>query len=153
MSSENYEKDLLTGLAQMIADSSIAVYRPTGVYSSDETAIVFGGYPQSPDRCVVLNFTPVTDATMISMGRGILEIHSRGIAGDPFGPSDIAVPVFELIHNLRDWTFGTAHIIQCLRDHVAPLEQDAAKRGKRSDIYFVDYDSPSSANRTDGGWD
>ena len=149
----SYEKDLLTGIAQMISDSSIAVYKPAGAYDAAETGVVFGGWPQSPDACVVLNYTPVTDATMVPMGKGILEVHSRGSAGDPFGATEIASPIFDLIHGMTDHWFGSAHIIQLLRDHVAPLEMDASKRYKRVDIYYVDVDAPSTVNRPSNGWD
>jgi hypothetical protein len=147
----SYEKDLLTGIAQMISDSSIAVYRPVGAYDPAENAIVFGDYPTSPDQCVVLNYTPVTDATMIPMGRGILEVHCRGAQGDPFGATEPAVAIFELLHGMRNQPFGTANVIQLLRDHTAPLEQDTSRRSKRVDIYFVDVDAPPTANRPDGG--
>lgn len=145
----SYEKDFLTGIAQMIADNGIASYKPSGVYSAAETAIVFGGWPQAPDRCITLNYTPVTDQTMAAFGRGILDIGYRGAAGDPFGPSDMAVPVFELIHGMRQHTLGTSHVIQILRDHVAPMESDGNRRNKRFDLYYVDLASPPTEHRTD----
>ncbi len=148
----SYEKDFLTGLAQMISDSSIAVYRPTGAYAAGERAVVFGGWPQAPDACIVLNYTPVTDGVQVPMGKGILEVHSRGVPGDPFGPSDLAIPVFDLIHNMQNQTFGTSHVIQILRDHVAPLEQDAVKRFRRVDIYYADLDAPGTPNRPSAGY-
>jgi len=148
----SYEKDFLTGLAQMISDSSIAVYRPTGAYAAGERAVVFGGWPQAPDACIVLNYTPVTDGVMVPMGRGILEVHSRGRQGDPFGPGELAIPVFDLIHNMQNQTFGTSHVVQILRDHVAPLEQDALKRFRRVDIYYADLDAPGTTNRPSAGY-
>ncbi|MCP1414406.1 hypothetical protein [Paenarthrobacter sp. A20] len=145
----SYEKDFLTGIAQMIADNGIATYKPSGAYSAGQTGIVFGGWPQVPDRCLTLNYTPVTDQTMSAFGRGILDIGFRGAPGDPFGPSDIAVPVFELIHGMRQHTLGTAEVIQILRDHVAPMETDGNRRNKRFDLYYVDLASPTTKYRTD----
>lgn len=149
----SYEKDFLIGIAQMIADNGIAVYKSNGVYGAGETGIVFGGWPQAPDRCLTLNYTPVTDQTMAAFGRGILDIGFRGAPGDPFGPSDIAVPVFELIHGIRNHPLGTSNIIQLLRNHVAPMETDGNRRSKRFDLYTVDLDSPATAHRTAAGWD
>ena len=148
----SYEKDFLTGLAQMIADSSIATYKPSGVYAPTETGIVFGGWPQAPDACLVLNYTPVTDGVMVPMGKGILEVHSRGRPGDPFGPAELATPVFDLIHNMMDHTFGTSHVIQILRNHVAPLEQDALKRFEHVELFTIDLDTPGTTARPVAGY-
>mgnify|MGYP003575149479 CR=1 FL=1 len=143
----SYEKDFLTGIAQMIADNGIATYKPSGVYSAGETGIVFGGWPQAPDRCITLNYTPVTDQTASAFGRGILDFGFRGAPGNPFGPSDIAVPVFDLFHGMRNYKLGTAEVIQILRDHVAPMETDGNRRSKRFDLYYVDLGSPPTQYR------
>jgi hypothetical protein len=149
----SYEKDLLTGIAQMIADSSIAAYNPAGFYTPGQTGVVFGIWPQSPDACVVLNATRLNTSVMIPMDRYLLEVHHRGKAGDPFGPGETSTPIFDLLHNARNITLGSAHVIQILHDHSAPMEQDATKRFKQADIYFIDLDLPATANRPDMGWD
>jgi hypothetical protein len=33
------------------------------------------------------------------------------------------------------------------------MEQDATKRFKQADIYFIDLDLPATANRPENGWD
>lgn len=147
----SYAKDLLTGIAQIISDSSVAVYRPTGAYSAAENAVVFGVWPQTPDRCVVLNYTPVTLATMIPMERGILEVHVRGTAGDPFDATETAAAIRDLLQGIRSHPLGSANIIQILHNNSVPLVQDANRRFEHVETFIVDVDTPPTVNRPDGG--
>ncbi|MFJ4286404.1 minor capsid protein [Paenarthrobacter nicotinovorans] len=145
----SYVKDLLTGIAELIADSSIAVYKPNGVYGAAETGIVFGVWPQSPDRCVVLNYTPVNLATMIPMERGILEVHVRGAQGDPFGASDTAAAVRDLLQGMTAKPLGSSNIIQVLHNNSVPLVQDANRRFEHVETFILDVDTPPTQYRTD----
>lgn len=147
----SYAKDLLTGIAQMISDTSIAVYKPAGAYTAAENAIVFGAWPQAPDRCVVLNYTPVTLATMIPMERGILEVHVRGAAGDPFGATETAAAIRDLLQGIRSKPLGAANIIQILHNNSVPLVQDTSRRFEHVETFILDLDTPPTANRPDGG--
>jgi hypothetical protein len=147
----SYAKDLLTGIAQMISDSNIALYKPSGAYSSGDRAIVFGAWPQAPDKCIVLNYTPITLATMIPMERGILEVHIRGAAGDVFDSTETAAAVRDLLQGVRGTPLGTANVIQILHNNSVPLVQDANKRFEHVETFIVDVDSPATVNRPDGG--
>lgn len=147
----SYAKDLLTGIAQLISDTSIAVYRPAGAYGAADNAIVFGVWPQAPDRCIVLNYTPVTLATMIPMERGILEVHVRGAAGDPFDATETAAAVRDLLQGIRSHALGSANIIQILHNNSVPLVQDANRRFEHVETFVVDVDTPPTVNRPDGG--
>jgi len=147
----SYAKDLLTGIAQMISDSSIAVYKPAGAYGAGDNAVVFGVWPQSPDRCVVLNYTPMVLATMIPMERGLLEFHVRGAAGDPFDAAETGAALRDLIHGIRNKPFGSANVIQILHRNSVPLVQDANKRMEVVEQFDVDLDTVPTVNRPDGG--
>lgn len=149
----SYVEDLLTGIAQMISDSSIALFRPNGVYSAAENGIVFGGWPQSPDRCVVLNYTPVRLGTMVAMEMGLLEVHVRGLPQKPFSATDTASAIRDLLHNLRNKPLGTANIIQALHQNSVPLVQDGNRRYEHVEVFTLDLDTPATANRTAAGWD
>lgn len=148
----SYAKDLLTGLAQMIADSSIAVYKPAGAYTATDRAIVFGAWPQSPDQCIVLNYTPITLGVMVPMERGILEAHIRGRSGDPFDATDTAAAVRDLLQGLTGKPLGTANIVQVLHQNSVPLVQDALKRFEHVELFTIDLDSPGTPNRPDAGY-
>lgn len=147
----SYVKDLLTGLAQMISDSGIALYKPSGAYAPADRGVVFGGWPQSPDRCIVLNYTPITLATKIPMERGILEAHLRGAPGDVWDSTDTASAVRDLLQGITNTPLGTANIIQILHQNSVPIVQDANKRYEHVEIFYADIDSPPTANRPDGG--
>jgi len=147
----SYAKDLLTGIAQMISDSNIALYKPSGAYGAADRAIVFGAWPQAPDKCIVLNYTPVTLATMIPMERGILEVHIRGAAGDVFDSTETAAAIRDLLQGIRSTPLGTANVIQILHNNSVPLVQDANKRFEHVETFIVDVDSPPTVNRPDGG--
>jgi len=149
----SYARDLLTGIAQMISDSSIALFRPNGVYSAAENGIVFGGWPQSPDRCVVLNYTPVRLGTEVSMEKGLLEAHIRGGFFNPSSATDTATAVRDLLHNTRNKPLGTANIIQLLHNNSVPLVQDGNRRYEHVEVFTIDLDTPATANRTAAGWD
>jgi hypothetical protein len=149
----SYAKDLLTGIAQMISDTSIAVYRPAGAYGAAENAIVFGVWPQAPDRCIVLNYTPMVLATMIPMERGLLEAHVRGAPGDPFDAGETADAVRDLLHGVRSRTFGATNVIQILHRNSVPLVQDSNRRMEQVEQFDVDLDTPPTTNRPAGGWD
>jgi len=147
----SYARDLLTGIAQMISDTAIAVYKPAGAYGAADNAIVFGVWPQAPDRCVVLNYTPMVLATMIPMERGLLECHVRGRAGDPFDAAETADALRDLLHGIRAKPFGAVNVIQILHRNSVPLVQDANRRMEQVEQFDVDLDTAPTANRPDGG--
>lgn len=148
----SYAKDLLTGLAQMLADSSIAVYRPAGAYAAGERAVVFGGWPQSPDQCIVLNYTPLTLGVAVPMERGILECHVRGRPGDVWDSTDTAAAVRDLLQGLTGKPLGTANIVQVLHQNSVPLVQDALKRFEHVELFTIDLDSPGTPARPSAGY-
>lgn len=146
-------RDLLTGIAQMIADNGIGAYRTAGAYQPNETAIVFKAMPTSPDRAIVLTAVPMTDAVFTPMGMTLVQARCRGLPGDPLDVDDLGDALFDLLHGLRDHTFGSVHIIQCLRNSSVPMGQDASKRWERVDHFYIDLDYPPTTNRPVGGWD
>jgi len=148
----SYVKDVLTGLAQMLSDSSIGVYKPTGTYLATDRAIVFGVWPQAPDACIVLNYTPVNLGVMVPMERGILECHIRGRAGDVWDASDTAAAVRDFLQGLTGQPLGTANIIQVLHQNSVPLVQDALKRFEHVELFTIDLDSPGTPNRPSAGY-
>lgn len=146
-------RDLLTGIAQMIADSGIGVYRTAGAYASNETAVVFKSMPSSPDRAIVLTAVPMTDQVFIPMGMVLVQARCRGVPGDPLDVDDLGDAVFDLLHGLKAMTLGSVHIIQCLRNSSVPMGQDSSRRSERIDHFYIDLDYAPTTNRPAGGWD
>lgn len=146
-------RDLLTGLAQMIHDNGIGVYNPTGVYSPAQTGIIFKNVPTTPDRVIVLTAVPLTDMTMIPVGKMLVQVRTRGIPNDPLDTDDLGDAVFDLLQGLMNLTLGATHIIQCLRNSSVPMGQDSSKRWERVDHMYMDIDYPPTVNRPENGWD
>lgn len=146
-------RDLFTGLAETIDGSGIGTYRPTGVYLPGETAIVHRSSPQSPDRVIMMMCVPMTDATMIPMGRWMVQFYFRGVPNDTFDVEDLGDAVFDLMHGAKDMMMGSVHIIQCLRQGSVGNGQDTSKRWTRIDRYMIDLDVAPTTNRPANGWD
>ena len=146
-------RDLLTGLAETIAGSGIATYRPSGTYLPTETAIVVGASPQSPDRVIMMMCVPMTDATMIPMGKWMVQFYFRGLPNNPLDVEDLGDAVFDLMHGATSMVMGSVNIIQCLRQGCVGNGQDASKRWTRIDRYMIDLDTAPTVNRPDMGWD
>lgn len=148
----SYVKDVLTGLAQMLSDSNIGVYKPTGTYAATDRAIVFGVWPQAPDQCIVLNYTPITLGVMVPMERGILECHIRGRPGDVWDASDTAAAVRDFLQGLTGQPLGTANIVQVLHQNSVPLVQDSVKRLEHVELFTIDLDTPGTPVRPSVGY-
>jgi hypothetical protein len=146
-------RDLLTGIAQIIADSNIAVYNPTGIYQSTDTGIVFMTVPSTPDRAVMLWAVPLTDATVTPMGKTLVQVRVRGLPNQPLDTEDLGDAIFDLLQGIRSHPLGSVNIIQMLRNSSIPNGQDSAKRFERIDHFYVDLDYPATPNRPDNGWD
>jgi hypothetical protein len=146
-------RDLLTGLAQMIADTGIAVYRPTGVYQPGETGVTFKASPQNIDRCIMLMCVPITDGAMVPMGRWMVQAYVRGLPNDPMDVEDLGDAVFDLWQGATNITLGSTHAIQILRQGSVGNGQDDSKRWTRIDRYLLDLDVAPTVNRPANGWD
>jgi hypothetical protein len=145
-------RDLAVGFANLIADSGLGVYNPTGAYAATDTAIVFKDLPPAPNRCIVLTAVPLTDAEVIPLGKVLVQVRLRGNPNDPLDVDDLGDAITDLVHGARNLTFGSTHAVQILRNSSVPMGVDNAKRWTRIDHFYVDLDYPATANRPDGGW-
>jgi len=146
----NFTSDLLTGLAQYLADAGIGVtYRTSTPYLATETGVFFGLYPTSPDRCVGLNPYAPTDEPKVALSHIRVEVALRGIPNDSLDVHDLGDAVFYVLQGAEDMTFGTAHVVQVLRvpGSSNPGGVDANKRSMRSDSYSLDVDTPLTPGR------
>jgi hypothetical protein len=146
-------RDLLTGLAQIIADSSIAVYDPVGAYAATDTGVVLMKLPSTPDRVVALWAVPLTDGTMTPIGQTLIQVRTRGLPDQPLDTEDLGDAVFDLLHGIRNHPLGSVNIIQILRKSSIPNGQDNSKRFERIDHFYADIDYPPTTNRPAMGWD
>lgn len=146
-------RDLLTGIAHMIADTGIGIFNPSGVYASTDTGIIFKNMPAKPDRAITLTAVPLTDGVAVPMGKMLVQVRTRGLPNNPLDVDDLGDAIFDLLQNVTDVTMGSTHIIQCLRNSSVPMGVDPSLRWERVDHFYIDMDYPPTVNRTINGWD
>jgi len=129
--------DLLNGHATLIAGAGLGVFNPSGVYASSDLAIFLKIMPDAPDRCIVLNWIPLTDEVNIPEGSGLLQIAARSARNNPIDVDNILDPIFDLLQNKTGYTLGATTVDQCLRVGAVPMGQDSLVRFERADKYTL----------------
>jgi hypothetical protein len=134
----SFTRDLLTGVAELLAAADIADWNPDGLYTSTQTALTIGGLPPSPDRAISL--------AVYGTGRGgddvtepdsnvQVQARIRGSA-DPRVADDLADDVFDHLHGLANVRLSTGvWLLLAQRRIVAPLDRDSSGRWGRADSY------------------
>lgn len=135
MAAVSYTPDLLDGLAALIADQGIAVYRPDGVYTTGETGITVAVMPDSPDRIVALTAYPVEDTHLTDAITGV-QVRVRA-SRDPREADQLADELFALLHGREHFTAGGVYVGLCWRNSQAPLGQDQLGRMELAANYYL----------------
>ena len=131
----SYTNNLIEGLAGLIADAGIAVYRPDGVYADGETGITEAVMPDTPDRIVCLTPYPVEDSALTDTVTGM---QARLRAGrDPRDVTTLADALFDLLHGLQQTTVGGIYIALAWRQSEAWIGQDAQGRMEKTANYYL----------------
>ncbi|MGW6499328.1 minor capsid protein [Nonomuraea angiospora] len=145
--SRTFTRDLLTGLAQMLAAAGVAEWDPDGIYMPAQTALTIGGLPTSPDAAIAL--------AMYGSGTGMddvvnadttVQIQFRMRGGpDPRVVDDLADGVYDQVHGLANHELVTgAFVLLAQRRLVTPLGRDDSGRWERADSYEITAHRPSS---------
>ncbi|MGW3572176.1 minor capsid protein [Streptomyces sp. NPDC000941] len=135
MAAVSYTPDLLDGLAQLIADQGIAVYRPDGVYTVSETGLTVAVMPDNPDRIVALTAYPVEDTHLTDAITGV-QVRVRA-SRDPREADQLADALFDLLHGREHFVAGGIHIGLCWRQSQGPLGQDQLGRMELAANYYL----------------
>ena len=147
-------RDVMVGVAQLLAAANVGTFRPSGVYSTGETGIIFKIMPDGtnvPDRVIVLNAFILTADVSIPFDRYLLQVALRGVRNNPLDVDDLGDAVFDVLHGATYKPFGSAVAAQILFSTSVPMGEDALTRSIRADRYFVDLDAGSTALRPTGG--
>lgn len=140
--------DLLTGLAQFLADQGVVTYRSDGsAYAASETGVVFGLMPQTPDRVVCLTDYPVNDDAANPWSQVRVQIRTRGVPNDPLDNAQLRDAVNTALQSKAALTFGSVTVAQALRISSIPMGIDDNRRFEYADNYQFDVQLPSTANR------
>jgi hypothetical protein len=143
-------RDILFSAAQMIADADDTfTFRSDGsAYQAGEVALVLGFMPQTPDRCVALNWVDLDEHPVLSMTSGILQAGIRG--RNILEVSDLGDAVFAVLHGAEHLVWGTVEVNLISRSSSVPMPADENERLIRADQYAVDADMPAIPNRPSG---
>ncbi|MEU0033169.1 minor capsid protein [Streptomyces sp. NPDC006333] len=128
--------DLVDGLARLLDAEGVAIYRPTGIYASTETAITDTAMPDRPDRAVVLTAYDTADDPALTDCSVFVQVRTRA-GTDPREVAALDEAAFLVLHGLRDQQYGTARLGLMRRDNSAPMGADAAGRFERTSNYTV----------------
>lgn len=138
-----WTRDLVEGLAEHIAGAGIGVWRPNGVYTAAETAIVHRAIPPAPDRLITLALYPVDNgmAGLTNLTTGI-QIRVRA-PGPPGECDDLADALFDLLDSAEHLDLGGIYVNQLYRQSYTSLGQDSSRRWERSENYYGEAERPT----------
>lgn len=139
-----YTRDLLHGLAQLLAADGVGVYRDTGVYADTETGIVIGTVPQNPPAVVALIPYPLTDDPTLSDSVQGLQLRFRVDGSDPRDVTDLSDLAFNSLQGRGAVDLSpTARLLLAERRSGIPLGEDANGRPEWADTYQLTLHRPS----------
>lgn len=147
-----FQTNLLTGLGTYLASEiDGVVFSAAGNYTDEQTGIVLGNIPQSPDRIITLTCYGGTDDPSLPRSAVSLQVRTRWGGQDKRPVDDLDDAVYSVLHASRHLVIGTGeelvHIVQCQRKSQTTLGQDVSGRWSDSSNYDVTVLRPS-ANRT-----
>jgi hypothetical protein len=139
---------LLTGIAQLLDLQHVGVYRLDEALGPDDTAIILKTMPDSPDRCIVLNYLPMNAIPDQAHNSGLLQVACRGKPGIPLDSDELADACDEWLNGLTQHALGTdCTLNQCYLRNAVNLGQDEAQRWITTNQYNVDVDTPGTLLR------
>ncbi|WP_328969249.1 minor capsid protein [Streptomyces sp. NBC_00239] len=129
-----YSVDLADGVARLLADAGLGVYRPDGVYVAGDTAITIASLPPSPDRVLCLSLYPVAESAALTDTTTGLQVRVRAGA-DPREAEVLADRVHDVLHASGPHVFGEARVQLIFRVSAGPLGADSSGRWERTANY------------------
>lgn len=131
-----YSADLADGLAQLLMDAGIGVYRPDGpAYTATETGITIASVPDTPDRLITITDYTVEDTDLADATTG-MQVRMRA-GPDPRDVMRLSDAVFDLLHNRRRFLLSSVYVGLCWRQSETPMGVDVHGRIERSANYYL----------------
>lgn len=140
----DFDTDLLTGVAVLLAAAGHGTWSPSGGYTSGQTGIVLHAFPDTPARVITLTAYGVADDPSLSDSTYGLQVRTRWDGQDPRLVNDLAGAIFSTLQGLTVTLSTGIKVVQCLRRSWVSLGQDDTKRWARSDNYYLDVHRPST---------
>jgi hypothetical protein len=130
-----YTSTLLDGIAGLLDEADVGVFRPDDVIQDPDTGIFRGVMPDSPEKALGITAYPVADDDTTNTITGV-QIRMRA-GRDPNAIEDLADAVFDELHNRRQYRIGGLYVAISWRQSQAWIGQDAQKRMElTSNFYF-----------------
>lgn len=130
-----YTVNLIEGLAELLTDQGLGVYRPDTPYQPGETAIVTYVMPAAPDRVICLTPYPIEDSGGTD---AITAVQVRVRAGrDPRAVAALADNIFGLLHGREGFALRGVPVALMWRQSEAVLGADATGRMEISANYYA----------------
>ncbi len=144
---------LVAGIAQLLDDTGVGIWDPTGApyaapYAADATGIYQRRIPSDRDNAIALSTYVVSDDPTLSDSITGLQVRGRTGGEDPQTTDDLMDAVFNQLQGLFEVTLPSGiRVISCSRKSGVSLGQDENKRWSSSNNYYVAIWRPSP-NRT-----
>jgi len=139
-----FTASLLTVVAQLLASTGVAVWKPTGAYTDSEVGIVLGVPTQSPPAQVALAAYGTSDDPALSDSVVQMQVRMRAAGADVRKVDDLADTVFDALQGLRGATVGSGRLVYARRHSTLPLGVDGNGRFERTDNYTLTVHRPST---------
>jgi 5-carboxymethyl-2-hydroxymuconate isomerase len=129
-----YTSQLLDGIAGLLQEAGIGLFRPDTVIEDPDTGIFRGVMPDTPERALGLTAYPVEDTDQPNAITGV-QIRMRA-GRDPDAIDDLADAVFDALHNRQQYNAGDVHVALSWRQSQAWIGQDSQKRMELTANYY-----------------
>lgn len=143
---DGWTSQLLTGLAEHLADASIGTWQETGAYAAGVTGICIRAVPQTPDRTITLATYPI-GSNLPGLADHLVGVQIRVRGGtDPRECEDLADAIYTELDGLAGARWSGIPIVQVTRQSYSSLGTDANGLWERSENYYVQAMRPTSNN-------
>lgn len=130
-------RTLLTALSWRLHAAGVAVFNPSGIYDSADTAVTWKVLPGEPDRVLALNVYSLEESPNPADSTRVFRVQLRGRSGgDPVAVDDLldaAHTALEAHH--AEWS--GLRIDRSHRISVAQMGADSNRRQERADNYEI----------------
>lgn len=137
-----FTADFTAALAQLLEDEGVGAWKPTGAYTSAETAIVPGLVPAQPDRLITLTVYGYLDDPTQAESTLLLQVRTRGTK-DIRTSENTQDAVFDVLQNLPRRELGGVTVAGCWRRSAGYLGVDDNQRHSHSSNYEFRLHRPS----------
>jgi hypothetical protein len=130
----SYTSSLLDGIAGLLEEAGVGVFRPDAVIEDPATGLFRGVMPDTPERAIGITAYPVEDTDLPDTVTGV---QFRMRAGrDPDAIDDLADAVFDALHNRQHYEVNGVLVALSWRQSQAWIGQDAHGRMELTSNYY-----------------